>query len=384
MLNVSNYKIKHKFLTKLSSSIFVISIMVSIHSCVYNTQNNKDILCLSDDCLTDSIVFNHKNNKSVVWLRPNETTFELLLGSKLYSYNDKFKTLDSIKQKFTDGADDVFKIGNEYFYDRRTSTRNLVKEYQDSLSFYPLPTTVYYYNKKNYSLQLYSNNSFVRLPNNEFIAPILYRSDSDASTTTDYLKNCNQNRLGHFNIINNQLKIKRLINFFPRADFFIGDKRFNNIQLTICQNSQNYFIALNSLDTIFEYAFNGKLVKLIPLPEELKYQYYYNETDIVNTQSRNLSEISGSRNFKLYYNFYENHLILITFEGLNPDKKYEIIPKFEEFDWLASVYDLNKEKWIKIIKFNKDHDIRNVMFQNRNILVKRAKSEQLIFDKYAY
>lgn len=384
MLNVSNYKIKHKFLTKLSSSIFVISIMVSIHSCVYNTQNNKDILCLSDDCLTDSIVFNHKNNKSLVWLRPNETTFELLLGSKLYSYNDKFKTLDSIKQKFTDGADDVFKIGNEYFYDRRTSTRNLVKEYQDSLSFYPLPTTVYYYNKKNYSLQLYSNNSFVRLPNNEFIAPILYRSDSDASTTTDYLKNCNQNRLGHFNIINNQLKIKRLINFFPRADFFIGDKRFNNIQLTICQNSQNYFIALNSLDTIFEYAFNGKLVKLIPLPEELKYQYYYNETDIVNTQSRNLSEISGSRNFKLYYNFYENHLILITFEGLNPDKKYEIIPKFEEFDWLASVYDLNKEKWIKIIKFNKDHDIRNVMFQNRNILVKRAKSEQLIFDKYAY
>jgi hypothetical protein len=75
---------------------------------------------------------------------------------------------------------------------------------------------------------------------------------------------------------------------------------------------------------------------------------------------------------------------LITFEGLNPNKKYEIIPKFEEFDWLASVYDLNKEKWIKIIKFNKEHDIRNVMFQNRNILVKRAKSEQLIFDKYAY
>jgi len=384
MLNVSGYQIKHKFLTKLSSNVFVISIMLLIHSCVYNTQNNKGILCLSDDCLTDSIVFKHKNNKSLVWLRPNETTFELLLESKLYSYNDKFKTLDSIKQKFTDGTDDVFKIGNDYFYDRRTSPRNLVKEFKDSLSFYTLPTTVYNYDKKNYSLQLYSNNSFVRLPNNEFIAPILYRSDSDASTITDYLKNCNQNRLGHFWINNNQIKIKRLINFFPRADFFIGDKRFNNIQLTICQNSQNYFIALNSLDTIFEYGFDGKLIKQIPLPKELKYQYYYNETNIVNTQSRNLSEISGSRNFKLYYNFYENQLILITFEGLNPNKKYEIIPKFEEFDWLASVYDLNKEKWIKIIKFNKEHDIRNVMFQNRNILVKRAKSEQLIFDKYAY
>lgn len=354
----------------------------------FSCKNNKANLSISSplDCFADSVVLGNINTDCRVWLKQNEKDFELLKGETLYTYNSKTKTFDSIFNLFGKQTDDVFKVADDYYFDRRNRPNNLIRVFRDSMQYIPLLSSLYSLDGKQYILQLHSYNTFVKLPDNKFIAPALYINDSNASNVSGYLNKHNHDMLGIFKIENNnKVVLKELINPYPRKNFILNEKRCLSISLSMCQSENNFFVVPNFLDTILRYNFKGDLIESIKLPEAIQFVYYNNEKiDTLNSKSFAHSEITGFKNLLLQYNQSENHLILITLVGLDQSKDYTVTPSLDEMDWFVSVYDLNKHEWIKVIRFTRDQDIRNLIFAHKNILVKRNNSKRLIFDEYVY
>jgi len=354
----------------------------------FSCKNNQSNISISSpkDCFADSVVLGNINTDCRVWLKQNEKDFELLKGEILYRYNSKTKTFDSIVNLFGKQTDDVFKVADDYYFDRRNRPNNLIRVFRDSMQYVPLPSSLYSLDGKQYILQLHSYNTFVKLADNKFIAPALYINDSNASDVSGYLNKHNHDMLGIFKIENNnKVVLKELINPYPRKNFILNEKRCLSISLSMCQSNNNFFVVPNFLDTIFRYNFKGDLIESIKLPDAIEFMYYNNEKiDTLNSKSFAHSEITGFKNLLLQYNQSENHLILITLVGLDQSKDYTVTPSLDEMDWFVSVYDLNKHEWTKVIRFTRDQDIRNLIFAHKNILVKRNNSKRLIFDEYVY
>lgn len=331
--------------------------------------------------LKDSIILKDTNIKTRVWMQPGSNHFNILVGNELYCFKEGKPEL--AENKFGRYAYEYYSIGNNYFFNDGSLPKYFVKINGDSILTYPIEPYYFMYDNHKYVMQLYSHNSFVKLKNNEIIVPLLFYDNLGVKNVSDYFLNANKNRLGHFRIINDSLKLYKLIDFFPRKSFFINEKRCLSFLPIMCQSKNNYFLVYDFLDSIFQYDWNGNFINTIGLPRKLNFKQYNNERDLTITQDAvSKSELIGHNNIRLFFNKDENQLVLMTVEGIKEDVDYLISPSRNDMNWFISIYDLSSKKWYKTLKFDFTHEFRNVMFYKKKIYVKRKSSSKLIFDIY--
>lgn len=349
------------------------------------TNESKLKITKCNNLLKDSIILFNKKISNRSWLKSNGDDFQLLIGYSVYKFSGSICKLFIEKNLFGANADDVFEIGNFYYYDRRNHSKNLLYLKTDSIYSYPLFNSNYQFEGVHYVLQLHDYKTFVKLPDNYFLGHLLYNDTNKVTNVAKYLSNLNKNRLGLFKIENNTFVLKKVINFYPREDFLINDKRCLDISISICQDKNSFYLAPNFIDTIFHYNFKGDLLESVQIPNEMNFKYFDNSSinELIN-QNNSISSITGSKNMRLFYNKESNNLVLVTLIGLNQEIEYEVFPSINELEWLVSIYDIKNKKWTNIILFDKNHDYRNVFFYKNSLFVKRNNSSSFILDKYVF
>lgn len=367
-----------------SAGCILVTVCALLFAC--NSGGNRVEITQASNHIVDSLVFDSMPNTMVrTWKEPGKDSFNLFIYGKLYRINKATGMLDSIASPFARKADDVFAIGNNAYYDRSGKPKRILSRQGDSFRSHILAQGGFVSDNKRYSMLLYSNSTFVRLPGDRFMTPMLFYSYTNDNTVKDFLLTCGQHRLGLFSISGDSIRLDRLMNYYPRENFLENETRCLRVTTSMCQDKNAYFIVFNFLDTIYQYDLNGKLTASIALPPEFNFRYYDNSgINKIENHFFAESEITGTPNLFLYYNTFRDQLVLVALDGLYQDRQYDIIPSMDEMKWFLSIYDLRTRQWKRIISFGPEHEFRNVVFDDKYYYVKNRKSKQLRFDKYVF
>ena len=80
------------------------------------------------------------------------------------------------------------------------------------------------------------------------------------------------------------------------------------------------------------------------------------------------------------FNGANNTLNVISLPASKQDNDALFRPRFEDKDWMLSIYDLNSSMWIKHVQFGKEYDYLNCVFMADKVVIKRR--DGLVFDKF--
>lgn len=359
--------------------ISVTLLLQNVNSC--KSQNTNVVSAKFN--LIDSVIVRNTNSHTRSRFEPQKKCFQIYhKDSAGILLNGKYTP---IKNPLGNEAVNFINIGTNIYLEEARKPNNLCFIIQDSIVHKKEITKIFKYLNEWYALQFFLGNTCVRLDSDEIIVPALYYENLDITTVNGFFKNANRNRLAHLKVKQDTLVLIKMINFFPRPNFFINEKRCLSFRPNLCSSKQNFYMVYDFLDSVFEYDKSGRFIKSIPLPKELNFFTYDNSYNLfIDPAQTEKAEMIGSKNTKILFDESTQHLLVVTVEGIHQNYNFKLIPSPNDWDWNISIFDLKTNKWLTIIKFDKYHEFRNVMFENGKIYVKRQTGKKLIFDVFTY
>lgn len=240
---------------------------------------------------------------------------------------------------------------------------------------------------KSYNLVIYDPSSKIIINDTLVMIQLIEKLDYPIKLKSELLATNGREKLGLFSISSDSLKFIRTVPLTEYCYNLSQSKIGLSTKSIICQSKESYFVAYNFLDTVYQFNMLGDLKSKISLPNELNFQYYNNESvdAFYTTSDLKLSKVSGHKNAFIQYDKNLNCLYVITtFSPVVENSLYNYRPSSLELDWFISIYDLNSNQWLKVIKFNEDMDYRDFYFTNKNIFVRDETSQEFKFKKYKY
>lgn len=358
-----------------------LSLLFILTGVIFFSCSTKVQVTNSEQALVDSLTISEFAGSIRISKKSNTTQFEILKDSILFAYN--LGNITTLKNPFGAKAHNFLQLSNNHYYNTEANNHSIIEIDKDKLITHPLFSNVYSLNGKQYISINYSYNTFILLDSNRFISIAFPKLDNPIKTLDQYKKNQSECKLGVYKIENNGIVLEKLIPFFEPG-MLLNTTKLSRVNWLMCQSNNQIFIAPNFLDTIWVFDRYGNSEGGIPLPDCLNFTYFNNQSiNELNVAEWGLSDITGNKNMKVFYNLSDHTLLLITLDGLKQNFEYDVTPAFDDLDWYASVYSLDKKQWIKVIRFDKKYDIRNVLFEKGKILVKRRTTKPT-FDIFSY
>ncbi|GEM_PF-1338178 len=282
--------------------------------------------------------------------------------------------------------DGTIKLTSDYYIIENDFQFYLVNKYSEHTTKITTPIHAKTDNK-NYNLVIYDPSSKIIVNDTLVMIQLIEKLDHPIKLKSELLATNGREKLGLFSISADSLKFIRTVPL-TQACYNLSESKIGlSTKSLICQSEENYFVAYNFLDTIYQFNMLGEIKGKISLPNELNFQYFNNENvDAVYSNSDlKLSRVAGHKNAFIHYDKTLNLIYLITtFSPVVENSLYNYIPSSLELDWFVSIYNLNSNQWSKIIKFKKDMDYRDVYFTNKNIFVRDETSKEFAFKKYNF